>query len=230
MNLIKSLILEFRLFIHSHSIVFTHAVIIKNYPFYVWQISIGRIRRRKFSTCIEKSSPFPRHMSLMSYLIFVVMKPLPLLFFFIIIIMIVVISLATSAVRPNRAQPMENRCPNDAQPSDPTSEKLHAIVIKSVLRMSFIVVFFTTRFFMLLSPGTVKRLWTSAGPELLTICCHKYSWGETRFHETTTRDAIYVCYCHQRPPIIHWHSRAATGDNVQLVSRVCWHLFAHFTN
>lgn len=157
-------------------------------------------------------------------------EAITIIVFFIIIIMIVVISLATSAVRPNRAQPMENRCPNDAQPSDPTSEKLHAIVIKSVLRMSFIVVFFTTPFFYVAVAWHREKIVDKCGPWVVNNLLPQIQLRRDAFSwDNNKRCAIDVCW-HQRPPIIHWHSRAATGDNVQLVSRVCWHLFAHFTN
>lgn len=92
------------------------------------------------------------HMNLMSYLYFRshdVMKPL-LLFFSIMIVII-------GHERSNSPKDAQNR--NEAQTSDTTSETLHiiVIVIKSALRMSFIVDFLRRLFFFLLSLVARRR-------------------------------------------------------------------------
>lgn len=65
----------------------------------------------------------------------------------------------------------------------PRSEKAHTIAIKSALRMSFIVRTFYDAFFVF-RPSPSGNLSAPGGRELLTICCHNYSWGwRAPFHE-----------------------------------------------
>lgn len=145
-NLIKSLILEFRRFsIYSHSSIFAHAVIIKiHFTCDKFQLEVlegakmetKNLQRfhRMWVLCFYVLSYFCSHEAIIIIVVFYYYdrhhQPWPRALFV-----------------QTDVQQMENRCPNDAQTSDLTSKKLHTIVIKSVLRMSFIVGFFTTPIF-----------------------------------------------------------------------------------